>query len=81
MKSKVISDEQLTVLGSRAKQWSVLDDVTGRNLQKGLVTFELTENFDRFFTQSHSKYIYTCRFERVVRDWPLDVQFYFSGLQ
>lgn len=52
MKTKVISDELLVVLGSRDNQWAVLDEVAARNLQKGLVTFELTESFDRFSTQS-----------------------------
>lgn len=47
-KSKVISDELLVVLSYRDGQWSVRDQVAARNLQKGLVTFELTESFDRF---------------------------------
>lgn len=50
-KSKVISDELLVVLGCRDGQWGVLDQVAARNLQKGLVTFELTESFDRFETR------------------------------
>lgn len=48
VKSKEMSNELLVVLGSRDKQWSVLDKVTARNQQNGLVSFELTENFDRF---------------------------------
>lgn len=51
VKTKVISDELLVVLGSRDNQWAVLEEVAARNLQKGLVTFELTESFDRFSTQ------------------------------
>ncbi|XP_076581640.1 death domain-containing protein 1 [Chaetodon auriga] len=47
VKSEVMSNELLIVLGSRDKQWSVLDKVTARNQQNGLVSFELMENFDR----------------------------------
>ncbi|XP_032355119.1 death domain-containing protein 1 isoform X2 [Etheostoma spectabile] len=47
VKSKEMSNELLIVLGSRDEQWSVLDKVTVRNQQNGLVSFELTENFDR----------------------------------
>ncbi|XP_070786242.1 death domain-containing protein 1 [Enoplosus armatus] len=47
VKSKEISNELLIVLGSRDRQWSILDKVTVRNQQNGLVSFELTENFDR----------------------------------
>ncbi|KAM7377259.1 hypothetical protein PAMA_013854 [Pampus argenteus] len=45
--SKEMSTELLVVLVSRDKQWSVLDNVTIRNQQNGLVSFELTESFDR----------------------------------
>lgn len=48
VKSKEMSKESLVVLGSRDKQWSVMDKVTVRSLQKGLVSFDLMENFDRF---------------------------------
>lgn len=48
VKPKEMSDELLVVLGSRDKQWSVLEKVTVRNQQNGLVSFELTESFDRF---------------------------------
>lgn len=48
--SKEMSTELLIVLGSRDDQWSVLEKVTIRNQQKGLVTFDLTESFDRFAT-------------------------------
>lgn len=47
---KETSNEELIVLGSRDKQWSVLEKVTVRNQQNGLASFELTENFDRFVT-------------------------------
>uniref|UniRef100_A0AAQ4PGS2 Death domain containing 1 n=1 Tax=Gasterosteus aculeatus aculeatus TaxID=481459 RepID=A0AAQ4PGS2_GASAC len=42
-----MSNEVLSVLGSRDQQWRVLDEVVVRNQQNGLVSFELTENFDR----------------------------------
>ncbi|XP_026154399.1 death domain-containing protein 1 [Mastacembelus armatus] len=45
--SKEASTELLIALGSRDKQWSVLEKVTVRNQQNGLVSFELTESFDR----------------------------------
>ncbi|XP_069375311.1 death domain-containing protein 1 isoform X2 [Paralichthys olivaceus] len=44
---KETANELLIVLVSRDKQWSVLEKVTVRNLQNGLVSVELTENFDR----------------------------------
>ncbi|KAM9335564.1 death domain-containing protein 1 [Symphorus nematophorus] len=47
VKSKEMSNELLIALGSRDKQWSILDKVTVRNQQNGLVSFELTENIDR----------------------------------
>lgn len=48
VKSREPSDELLVALGSKDKQWSVLDEVTVRNLPNGLVSFELVEIFDRF---------------------------------
>ncbi|XP_062300443.1 death domain-containing protein 1 [Scomber scombrus] len=45
--SKEMSTELLIILGSSDKQWSVLEKVTIRNQQNGLVSFELTEMFDR----------------------------------
>ncbi|XP_051914181.1 LOW QUALITY PROTEIN: death domain-containing protein 1 [Hippocampus zosterae] len=39
--------ELLSILGSRDQQWSIPDEVLIRNLQNGLVSFELTESFDR----------------------------------
>ncbi|XP_034082237.1 death domain-containing protein 1 [Gymnodraco acuticeps] len=46
-KSKEMSNEPPIVLGSRDKQWSILDKVTVRNQLNGLVSFELTEHVDR----------------------------------
>ncbi|KAE8279138.1 Death domain-containing protein 1 [Larimichthys crocea] len=51
VKSKEMSNELLIVLGSRDKQWSVLDKVTVRNQLNRLVSFELTENFDRLLVR------------------------------
>uniref|UniRef100_A0A671W8N9 Death domain containing 1 n=1 Tax=Sparus aurata TaxID=8175 RepID=A0A671W8N9_SPAAU len=48
VKSKEMSDELLIALGSRDQQWGVLDKVTVRNQQNGVVSFELAENVDRF---------------------------------
>ncbi|XP_059211103.1 death domain-containing protein 1 [Centropristis striata] len=47
LKSKETSNELLIVLGSKHKQWSILDKITVRNQQNGLVSFELIEIFDR----------------------------------
>nr|XP_046237533.1 death domain-containing protein 1 [Scatophagus argus] len=47
VKSKEVSDELLIALGSRDNQWNILEKATVRNQQNGLVSFELTENFDR----------------------------------
>ncbi|XP_028285599.1 death domain-containing protein 1 [Parambassis ranga] len=47
VKSKGMSNESLTVLGFRDEQWSVLDQVTVKNQQNGLVSFDVAENFDR----------------------------------
>uniref|UniRef100_A0A3Q1HX77 Death domain containing 1 n=1 Tax=Acanthochromis polyacanthus TaxID=80966 RepID=A0A3Q1HX77_9TELE len=47
VKLKEMSGESLVVLGSRDKQWNVLDNVSVRNQQNGLVSFDLTENSDR----------------------------------
>ncbi|MEQ2298490.1 hypothetical protein AMECASPLE_005664 [Ameca splendens] len=41
------SNELLILLGSRNKQWTVLDKIVIRNQQNGLVSFDLIENFDR----------------------------------
>ncbi|XP_047434544.1 death domain-containing protein 1 isoform X2 [Mugil cephalus] len=47
VESKVTSNESLTVLGSKDNQWSILDKVAARNQQNGLVSFDLTESYDR----------------------------------
>ncbi|KAM6908957.1 death domain-containing protein 1 [Xenentodon cancila] len=47
VKSKEMFNESVTVLGSRDKEWSVLNKVTVRNQQNGLVSFDLLENVDR----------------------------------
>ncbi|KAF0029282.1 hypothetical protein F2P81_018387 [Scophthalmus maximus] len=44
---KETSNELLVVLGSREKQWRVLEKVPVRSQQKGLASFELTESLDR----------------------------------
>ncbi|XP_047241325.1 death domain-containing protein 1 [Girardinichthys multiradiatus] len=41
------SNELLILLGSRDKQWTVLDKIVIRNQQNGLVSFDLIEKFDR----------------------------------
>ncbi|KAK5618678.1 hypothetical protein CRENBAI_013985 [Crenichthys baileyi] len=41
------SNELLILLGSRDKQWTVLDKIVIRNQQNGMVSFDLIENFDR----------------------------------
>ncbi|XP_041636050.1 death domain-containing protein 1 [Cheilinus undulatus] len=60
MKSKEMSSELLVVLGSRDKQWSVLDKVTVRSQQNGLVSFELTENFDRLLVVRLLSRLHSC---------------------
>ncbi|XP_045068494.1 death domain-containing protein 1 [Coregonus clupeaformis] len=45
--SRELSNGLLVLLGWRDEQWNVLDQVIVRNLQNGLVSFELTENFER----------------------------------
>ncbi|XP_030609951.1 death domain-containing protein 1 [Archocentrus centrarchus] len=47
MESKEMSNKSLVVLASRDKQWIIVDKVTVRSQQKGLVSFDLIENFDR----------------------------------
>ncbi|XP_042368655.1 death domain-containing protein 1 [Plectropomus leopardus] len=61
VKSKEMSNELLIVLGSRDKQWSVLEKVTVRNQQNGLVSFELTENFDRLLVVRLLSPLQPCR--------------------
>ncbi|XP_063042951.1 death domain-containing protein 1 [Engraulis encrasicolus] len=45
--SRELAKEQLVVLGWREEQWNVLDHVPVKNLQNGLVSFELAEHFER----------------------------------
>ncbi|XP_062305830.1 death domain-containing protein 1 [Osmerus eperlanus] len=45
--SRESSNELLVLLGWREEQWNVLEKTTVRNLQNGLVSFELTENYER----------------------------------
>ena len=40
--------ELLVLLAYGDQEWRVLEDVPVRNLQNGLVSFELTENYERF---------------------------------
>uniref|UniRef100_A0A6Q2Y1Z5 Death domain containing 1 n=1 Tax=Esox lucius TaxID=8010 RepID=A0A6Q2Y1Z5_ESOLU len=41
--------ELLVLLGWKDDKWNILDKVTLRNLQNGLVSFELSENIERLF--------------------------------
>ncbi|KAL0970475.1 hypothetical protein UPYG_G00242580 [Umbra pygmaea] len=45
--SSGMPNELLVLLGCRDNTWNVLDQVTMRNMQNGLVSFDLTENFER----------------------------------
>ncbi|XP_019898813.2 death domain-containing protein 1 [Esox lucius] len=47
--SGVLSSELLVLLGWKDDKWNILDKVTLRNLQNGLVSFELSENIERLF--------------------------------
>uniref|UniRef100_A0A3B3WX63 Death domain containing 1 n=1 Tax=Poecilia mexicana TaxID=48701 RepID=A0A3B3WX63_9TELE len=47
LRSNETSNELLVVLGSRDKQWTVLEKIVTRNQKNGLVSFDLIENFDR----------------------------------
>jgi len=48
--------ELLVLLAYRDQQnWKVLEDVPVRNLQKGLVSFEMTENYERLELLSQPK--------------------------
>lgn len=48
VKSPKDPKEQLAVMGWIENHWKVLDKVNVRNLQNGLVSFEVTENHDRY---------------------------------
>ncbi|KAJ8382263.1 hypothetical protein SKAU_G00030410 [Synaphobranchus kaupii] len=45
--SRETGNEQLVLLGYKEEQWMVLENTTVRNMQNGLVSFELTENLQR----------------------------------
>ncbi|XP_022534160.2 death domain-containing protein 1 isoform X1 [Astyanax mexicanus] len=45
--SRELCKEQLAVLGWRDEQWNVLDQISVRNLQNGLVSFDLMDNCER----------------------------------
>ncbi|KAM9425722.1 death domain-containing protein 1 [Pholidichthys leucotaenia] len=47
VKANQMTSESLVVVAYGDKQWSIPDKVTVRNQQKGLVSFDLTENFER----------------------------------
>ena len=42
------SNELLLLLARKEDQWHVVDKVVVRNLQNGLVSFELTESYGRY---------------------------------
>ncbi|TDG99661.1 hypothetical protein EPR50_G00196840 [Perca flavescens] len=68
VKSKEMSNDLLIVLGSRDKQWGVLDEVTVRNQQNGLVSFELTENFDRLLVVRLLSPLQPCRITSLAKE-------------
>ncbi|KAJ8397753.1 hypothetical protein AAFF_G00434420 [Aldrovandia affinis] len=45
--SRDTGNEHLVLLGFKEDQWTVLEEVIIRNMQNGLVSFELTENLQR----------------------------------
>ncbi|MCJ8731481.1 hypothetical protein PDJAM_G00200060 [Pangasius djambal] len=45
--SRKLTKEQLVVLGWKDEHWNVLDKVTVRNLQNDLVSFEVSQNYER----------------------------------
>ncbi|XP_036407651.1 death domain-containing protein 1 [Megalops cyprinoides] len=45
--SREAGNEHLTLLGYKDDQWTILEDTVIRNMQNGLVSFELTENLQR----------------------------------
>ncbi|MBN3303977.1 DTHD1 protein, partial [Amia calva] len=48
--SRKTANEYLSLLGYKSKedQWLVMEDVAVRNMQNGLVSFEMTEHFEKF---------------------------------
>ncbi|XP_064199907.1 death domain-containing protein 1 [Anguilla rostrata] len=45
--SREMGNEQLVLLGYKEEQWMVLENITVRNMQNGLVSFELAENLQK----------------------------------
>uniref|UniRef100_A0A3P9P5D6 Death domain containing 1 n=1 Tax=Poecilia reticulata TaxID=8081 RepID=A0A3P9P5D6_POERE len=63
-RSNETSNELLVVLGSRDKQWTVLEKIVIRNQKNGLVSFDLIEIFDRLVKQHPGYLTYLiCLFE------------------
>lgn len=57
--SKQLTKEHLVVLGWKNERWNVLDKVPVRNLQKDLVSFGTSENYERCLLSIMRKYIHT----------------------
>ncbi|XP_041840497.1 death domain-containing protein 1 [Melanotaenia boesemani] len=68
MKSKETSNESLIVLGSRDKQWSVLDQVSARSQQNGLVSFDLREIYDRLLVVRLLSPLQPCQLASLAED-------------
>ncbi|KAK2863090.1 hypothetical protein Q5P01_002623 [Channa striata] len=66
--SKKMPNELLIALGSRDKQWTVLEKVSVRNQQNGLVSFELTENFDRLLVVRVLSSLQPCDFTSLAEE-------------
>ncbi|KAJ0055633.1 hypothetical protein NL108_006501, partial [Boleophthalmus pectinirostris] len=66
--TKEIHNEFLVLLGFRDQQWSSLEKITVRNQQKGLVSFELTENFDRLLVVRLLSTLSPCHLVSLVED-------------
>ncbi|XP_014852232.1 PREDICTED: death domain-containing protein 1 [Poecilia mexicana] len=61
LRSNETSNELLVVLGSRDKQWTVLEKIVTRNQKNGLVSFDLIENFDRLLAVRLLSPLQPCR--------------------
>ncbi|KAJ0006265.1 hypothetical protein NQD34_013538, partial [Periophthalmus magnuspinnatus] len=66
--TKEIHNEFLVLLGYRDQQWSSLEKIAVRNQQKGLVSFELTENFDRLLVVRLLSTLSPCHLVSLVQD-------------
>uniref|UniRef100_A0A3Q3IRT1 Death domain containing 1 n=1 Tax=Monopterus albus TaxID=43700 RepID=A0A3Q3IRT1_MONAL len=66
--SKETSSETLIVLGSKDKQWSLLEKVAIRNQQNGLVSFELMENFDKLLVVRLLSTLQSCHFTSLAEE-------------